>query len=742
VKLAPLQLLAILFVLFAAATANAACTSPTAAIGSMNWGGTAFQFCDGTTWQNFGSSQWSNGTAGAIYYNGGNVGIGTTSPASQLSISGGSGASDIQIGYILSTQRLMFNGTGAAVINRPAAGTLYFGETADTAGYQFRGSGNSYFQGNLGIGHISPLTNLHIKGNIGGYSSGATSAGSPLGASIYLGDSNFASASYYNSAPGLSAVFNATQGVASSLAFYTYSGAVNDRAERMRIDSLTGNVGIGTMAPTRHIDVRSVGSTGIHIAAGGTSQWAELTLQNSLAALNGKIWGVANEGTAGNLYFRTLNDDNSSNPIVRMALSRSGNVGIGTASPVHKLTVQDGSAWFKDTSNDNSLLIATSASTTGTTIGVRNNAYTIMKDLYIAANNTVFNGTGNVGIGTTSPAERLTVVQPGSALSVYSGASGNNEALHLFSGSSAAAYNSYLYGGTYDAGALAGSYAYLGGWDSRGGAAPLILQKSSGNVGIGTTGPSGALDILTSADWGTPTLRVRSSAGHPNIQIGSTISGSEQWAIIGCAASGCGPANALRFYSITDGADRMVIDTNGNVGIGTTSPGYKLDVAGDLKVGNISLLGPSGGILGKQGTNGGSNGNNFNFWWDGCIHVWVDFTDFSISCPSDKRIKKDIQALDAAHGLSAIVKLIPVSFRWKNPSAAQDTQYGLIAQEVQKILPDLVTNTKMSTKDTPDGLLKVNYEGIIPVLIRSVQELNSTNDNLRKDFEAYKTAHP
>lgn len=47
----------------------------------MNWSGSAFLYCDGTTWNQL-NSQWVNGTAGAISYNGGNVGIGTTSVAS------------------------------------------------------------------------------------------------------------------------------------------------------------------------------------------------------------------------------------------------------------------------------------------------------------------------------------------------------------------------------------------------------------------------------------------------------------------------------------------------------------------------------------------------------------------------------------------------------------------------------------------------------------------------------------
>lgn len=74
--------------LTSAGSLYAACTSPSAPIGSQNWNGTAFQFCDGTTWQNFAGSQWSDGASSAIYYSGGYVGIGTSVPNVKLDVAG------------------------------------------------------------------------------------------------------------------------------------------------------------------------------------------------------------------------------------------------------------------------------------------------------------------------------------------------------------------------------------------------------------------------------------------------------------------------------------------------------------------------------------------------------------------------------------------------------------------------------------------------------------------------------
>lgn len=111
--------------------------------------------------------------------------------------------------------------------------------------------------GNVGIGVTTPQATLHVTGDIGQYSSSGASAGSPIGSSLYLGDANYPNASYYNSAPGISAVYEAAQNLASSLGFYTFNGAPNSRTERVRIIGATGNVGIGVVAPTALLHLKA-----------------------------------------------------------------------------------------------------------------------------------------------------------------------------------------------------------------------------------------------------------------------------------------------------------------------------------------------------------------------------------------------------------------------------------------------------------------------------------------------------
>lgn len=81
---------------------------------------------------------------------------------------------------------------------------------------------------------------------------------------------------------------------------------------------------------------------------------------------------------------------------------------------------------------------------------------------------------------------------------------------------------------------------------------------------------------------------------------------------------------------------------------------------------------------------------------------------------SDARLKTDIK--DAPVGLSQLLKLRPVTYKWKTGGNGSPTQIGLIAQEVQKIFPDVVR------ADAKTGMLSINYTELLPVAIKSIQE--------------------
>jgi hypothetical protein len=137
-------------------------------------------------------------------------------------------------------------------------------------------------------------------------------------------------------------------------------------------------------------------------------------------------------------------------------------------------------------------------------------------------------------------------------------------------------------------------------------------------------------------------------------------------------------------------------------------------------------------FTGRQGT-GGTASNNFNIWWNGstAAHLYIDNTDLgAIAFTSDRRMKTNIAPIGSA--LAGILQLQPVTFNWRNPKDP-DLQYGLIAQDVQRVLPTLVRNTGMVTPETPDGMLQVNYQALVPLLLKGMQEMQAEIDQLKKD---------
>jgi len=92
---------------------------------------------------------------------------------------------------------------------------------------------------------------------------------------------------------------------------------------------------------------------------------------------------------------------------------------------------------------------------------------------------------------------------------------------------------------------------------------------------------------------------------------------------------------------------------------------------------------------------------------------------------SDRREKENI--IDLTYGLKDVLKLKPVSFTWKS-KAIEGTQVGLIAQEVQEVIPEVVISQEFTTNNDGNQValttdrLSVAYSELIPVLIHAIQE--------------------
>ncbi|MBL0144777.1 MAG: tail fiber domain-containing protein [Chitinophagaceae bacterium] len=90
---------------------------------------------------------------------------------------------------------------------------------------------------------------------------------------------------------------------------------------------------------------------------------------------------------------------------------------------------------------------------------------------------------------------------------------------------------------------------------------------------------------------------------------------------------------------------------------------------------------------------------------------------------SDVRLKTNINPLE--NSLQKITHLNGYTYNWKDASKDKDMQTGVLAQEVQKVYPNLV-------KTMEDGSLSVNYSGLIPILLEAIKELKTEVDKLKK----------
>ena len=307
-------------------------------------------------------------------------------------------------------------------------------------------------------------------------------------------------------------------------------------------DNTNKRLGVGTTSPDRKFEVASTG-TGEMCITGATG--SRLYFRPTTSYSPGGHFGILVTGSAGPSYLSTMTITGYNNGLnTVMTLKGDGNVGIGTATPVAKLQVEGS-------------FISSGISQLGTTGA----------NVYLTSSSS-----GNVGIGTSSPNNKLVVngtVHLGSNGSdVTIGASNSSVIFMLRSG--------YNYIQASDA---SGALMFrTGGNNNR------MIIDSSGNVGIGTTSPDSLLEISS----GTTTDFLKLTSTGSNASPSKIIfekSATEQ-GIVEYVRNG-----DLRIYN-TDSDGGVLIDgssasgndlyvkNDGNVGIGTTSPGTNLDIQG------------------------------------------------------------------------------------------------------------------------------------------------------------------
>jgi uncharacterized Zn ribbon protein len=249
-----------------------------------------------------------------------------------------------------------------------------------------------------------------------------------------------------------------------------------------------------------------------------------------------------------------------------------------------------------------------------------------------------------------------------------------------------------------------------------------------GNVGIGTTSPSGSLEVQSD----------RTSGDLVKIKINPSAEGNPAGLHITNTNANLSETSA--YLKITDqsGAHKFRINKNGNVLVGTTdtfahvssSSGEGLSISGQY---NAYYGSRSGGEL-MQLNRQTSNGEIIRFRKDGTIvgNISVTSSATSYNTTSDYRLKTDVQPMTGA--TERLKALKPVNFEWISSGTRVD---GFIAHEVQEIVPEAISGEKdaVDEDDNPD------YQGIdqsklVPLLTAAIQEQQQIIEDLKSQNES------
>jgi len=358
-----------------------------------------------------------------------------------------------------------------------------------------------------------------------------------------------------------------------------------------QFSALTGNVGIGTTAPSQKLDVRG----GMRLGDGTTAEQ-----DINFVSANG-YWEVgtnnSGNGTAGNQFY--MFDGLS---YVFTAQAGTGNVGIGTSTPFTKLHVNNPGAPAVTGSMTSGIVVSNSTVSGAINLGTTG-SYGWIESAFV--NNADVSlplalqpKGGNVGIGTTAPTDKLHIVgTSGNTLRIEDG----NEAAGRVLVSDASGNAAWT-----DATALVND----GDWNLSGN---NLISAVTGNVGIGTAAPTQKLDVRGNMRLGDGTT------AEQDINF---VSANGDWEV-GTDNSGNGTAGN-QFYMYNGSSYVFTAQAGtGNVGIGTTAPTHSLHVIKNRNGGHIAHFenqyhaSGSHGISIKVGQLDADEGTNFITFYDG-----------------------------------------------------------------------------------------------------------------------------
>jgi hypothetical protein len=243
-----------------------------------------------------------------------------------------------------------------------------------------------------------------------------------------------------------------------------------------------------------------------------------------------------------------------------------------------------------------------------------------------------------------------------------------------------------------------------------------VTVDASQNVGIGTTSPGYKVDVVGANGQG---IRWTDTLNSVQNYLGSFNSAG----LLGTLSN-----HPLAFY--TNNAERMRIDSSGNVLVGKTTTsnstaGILLGGLADLGYMALSRSQTTNTDVSLQVYSTGASANRFYVGMGGTVYA----TSTTITGISDQRVKENIVDLD--DGLDAVMALKPRKFDWKEGKGKDiKGDRGFIAQEFETVFPDMIDEWKDPAPEGEEPYKAVNAN-LIPTLVKAIQEQQTIINDLK-----------